>query len=600
MTLFPNRPMLLASCVITISLTLSACGGSGSSDSTSIPVSGNTVSGSTGSTGTGTTSASSGSTGLAFDYSGGFASASPSIHTSHEASFQGSAIQLIGASAVHQAGAAWYTQQQNIQSFTTDFTFQMATTAYGMTFTIQNSAAGLDATADANGLGYGVYSTQTGVDHSVAIKFDTTSDNSQTYLGATPSSTGLYLNGGPLMDLGFVPENDLVPASINLASGHIFAAHVVYDGSILTMVLKDTSTGTQTRVSWPVDIPTVVGSSTAYIGFTAGTVTAGAVDLLSWSYSSSYATQLSSPTFSATPGRYSSAQTVSLSADSGATIYYTTNGQAPTTSSTRYAGPISVDSSEVVQAIAVESGHTDSPVAVGNYQIASAGTPIINFPSGFASASNFIIPVGTAKFSGSQLQLTDGTRNLQTAAAWYAVPVNVRSFTTSFTLQMAPDIHAANGMTFVLQNQNPASTDSSSLYVTGGPAAVGYGQGGLGYQGLLNSVAIKFDPWAGSSSGNLSATGLYLNGATPGTANLSMIASGLSLWSGNPYSVTMTYDGTTLAMTVTDTVTHASFSNSWNIDIPGNVGGNTAYVGFTAGMGYVSAAYNVLSWTYAG
>jgi hypothetical protein len=46
------------------------------------------------------------------------------------------------------------------------------------------------------------------------------------------------------------------------------------------------------------------------------------------------------PTFSPAAGTYSSAQSVTISdATSGATIYYTTNGTTPTTSSTKYTGP---------------------------------------------------------------------------------------------------------------------------------------------------------------------------------------------------------------------------------------------------------------------
>jgi hypothetical protein len=60
-------------------------------------------------------------------------------------------------------------------------------------------------------------------------------------------------------------------------------------------------------------------------------------------------------------------------ATSGATIYYTTNGTAPTTSSTQYTGPITVSSTETLEAIAVTTGDTTSAVGFAAYTINSIG-----------------------------------------------------------------------------------------------------------------------------------------------------------------------------------------------------------------------------------
>ena len=178
------------------------------------------------------------------------------------------------------------------------------------------------------------------------------------------------------------------------------------------------------------------------------------------------------------------------------------------------------------------------------------------------------------------------------------------SFTTNFTLQFTnPN---ANGMTFTIQNHPQASSDSSILYVSGGPYAIGNNQSGLGYSGstggvggqnagLLNSAAVIFDLYNGSGS----LTGLYTNGAMPTGSSIDMKPSGLNLHSGNPFNVTLAYNGTTLAMTITDTKTRASYSKSWTIDIPNTVGGNTAYVGFTGATGGQTANQNVVSWTYS-
>ncbi len=76
------------------------------------------------------------------------------------------------------------------------------------------------------------------------------------------------------------------------------------------------------------------------------------------------------PTFSPAPGTYTSKQSVTLSTTTpGSTIYYTTDGSSPTTSSAQYSGPIAVNGSEVIEAVAVAQGYTSSGMARGDYVI---------------------------------------------------------------------------------------------------------------------------------------------------------------------------------------------------------------------------------------
>jgi hypothetical protein len=82
---------------------------------------------------------------LVFSFPNGFASAASVIQTGASAQISGALELSLSAAGGHQAGAAWYMTQQNIQSFTTDFTFQQDPSAVGMTFCVQSrrQSAGL-------------------------------------------------------------------------------------------------------------------------------------------------------------------------------------------------------------------------------------------------------------------------------------------------------------------------------------------------------------------------------------------------------------------------------------------------------------------------
>jgi Chitobiase/beta-hexosaminidase C-terminal domain len=75
-------------------------------------------------------------------------------------------------------------------------------------------------------------------------------------------------------------------------------------------------------------------------------------------------------------GTFSAAQTVSISDSTAAsTIYYTTDGTTPTSSSPVYSAPFSLNSATTVQAIATASGYSDSSAASSSFKFRTgAGT----------------------------------------------------------------------------------------------------------------------------------------------------------------------------------------------------------------------------------
>ena len=530
----------------------------------------------------------------------------------------------IGVPAVamsHAGGAGWYKTQQNISTgFTTNFTFAIPVmtsipTGTGIAFVVQNGGNngnpegfyGVNYVGDANLQGYGWYdlSGQYQPTNSIAIVLILSAQNGtvQDYkTGGTPATIGLYLNGGSKGV--FIPEQDIRPFGLSFYAGDLMAATVVYDGSTITMVFQDTVTSGQARFTWPLNIPSAIGGDMAWVGFTgANSPSSAQINTInSWNYTAAVATRLATPTLSPAGGSYGSSQTVTISYPAGSTCYYTTNGLAPTSASTQYTGPITVSANEYVQAIAIQTGYTDSFVGAANYLISSADT--INFGSGFSSASNLIIPTGNAQFSGSVIELVTSGASFGNGAAgnaWYVAPVPIGTFSTVFTLQFSSN---QTGATFIIQNQNPTSSDSTALMVSGGPLGIGGYGTGMGYSfppgtgtdanGFQNSVAVTFNNIGGANS-----TGVYTNGELPTGSDTTI--SGVSFNSGHPIQVTLAYNGTALTVAFEDTTTSATagpYTLSSSINIASIVGGSTAYVGFGAGTNYVYANLSLNSWTF--
>ena len=79
---------------------------------------------------------------------------------------------------------------------------------------------------------------------------------------------------------------------------------------------------------------------------------------------------------------------------------------------------------------------------------------------------------------------------------------------------------------------------------------------------------------------------------------IDLTGSGINLHSGDTMDANIAYDGEALTLTITDTVTNATWSHPWVINIPSTIGANSAYVGFTAGTGGLSATQQILNWTF--
>jgi hypothetical protein len=143
---------------------------------------------------------------------------------------------------------------------------------------------------------------------------------------------------------------------------------------------------------------------------------------------------VATPTFAPAAGTYSSAQHVTISCTTaGAKIYYTTNGSTPTTSSTVYAGAITVSATETVKAIASASGDQQSNVGSAAYTIGAAPAPVVATPTfapaagTYSSAQSVTISCTTA---GAKIYYTTNGATPTTSSTVYAGAIAVSATET--------------------------------------------------------------------------------------------------------------------------------------------------------------------------
>ncbi len=281
--------------------------------------------------------------------------------------------------------------------------------------------------------------------------------------------------------------------------------------------------------------------------------------------------QAAAPTFSPAAGTYSAAQNVAItSATSGASIRYTTDGSTPSeTHGTIYSGPVDINSTTTLEAIAYASGLTDSNVTSGAYTIAivnpPASAPVFSPAAGtYSAAQNVTI---TSATGGASIRYTtDGSTPSETAGTLYSGPVNIAKTTTLKAIAYAA------GFT--------DSTVTSGTYTIGQPPTLNFEAESLSYTGSGATTSVQTD--TNSSGGKWvelagNSTGDHIDFIVPnvpaGTYQLKME------WKGNNSRgiLQLSVDGTNLGSTLdqyasgqtypTTTFGNVTFSSAGNHDV---------------------------------
>ncbi len=163
-----------------------------------------------------------------------------------------------------EARSAFYNTAQSIGNWSATFTYQATqpggfALADGVTFMLQNQ--GLTALGSGGG-GLGM----AGITPSADVEFNV--------YGGHTIGTAFETNGAN-------SQNYMTTGAVNLASGDPILVSLSYSGSLLTETLKDLTTSATFSTSYTTDLASVLGSGTAFVGFTGGTGLGTSVQVIS-------------------------------------------------------------------------------------------------------------------------------------------------------------------------------------------------------------------------------------------------------------------------------------------------------------------------------
>jgi hypothetical protein len=262
------------------------------------------------------------------------------------------------------------------------------------------------------------------------------------------------------------------------------------------------------------------------------------------------------PTFSPSAGTYTSTQTVTMSdITPGATVYYTTNGTAPTTSSTVYSSPITVSTSETIEAIAAASGYTSSAVASAAYtiNIPVAAMPTFSPAAGtYASAQTVTISDAT---SGATIYYTTNGTTPTTSSTVYSGPITVASTETIQAIAEASGYtnSAVASSTYTITAAAPSFTLSAS------PGSVSVAQDSSGTSTITVNAVGGFAGTVSLATSGLPSgvTTSFAAGSAAGTQVVTIAANALTAVTSSPVTVAVTGTSgtltanTSIALTIT-------------------------------------------------
>ncbi|AIF83549.1 putative xylanase/chitin deacetylase [Candidatus Nitrososphaera evergladensis SR1] len=142
--------------------------------------------------------------------------------------------------------------------------------------------------------------------------------------------------------------------------------------------------------------------------------------------SETYTFDTTPPTVTASPpgGLYNTAQSVTLTASESSTIYYTTDGQTPTTFSPVYSSPIQISSNTDLKFFAKDTAGNEGLVVVETYVIDTVPPSVTASPPGGVYNASQSVTL-TASKPGSTIYYTTDGSTPSTNSTVYSAPIPI-------------------------------------------------------------------------------------------------------------------------------------------------------------------------------
>jgi autotransporter-associated beta strand protein len=294
---------------------------------------------------------------------------------------------------------------------------------------------------------------------------------------------------------------------------------------------------------------------------------------------------LSSPMFSLPGGSYVGAQSVTITADTGSTIYYSLDGHDPTDASPHAAPPIigvnvPVNATTTLKAFARKSGLADSPVNAATYAIVSNARWNVAGNGNWSEASKWLsqaIPDGagavvdffTFPQTASTTVTLDSNRTVGAITFGNASPIDWNlNATNGGILNLAasatPAITVNDSITATISapiagTQGLSKTGTGTLTLTAANTFSGGTSVNEGTLRIGDSGTLGTGTYAGAIANNgalvyASSTNQTFSGAISGSGTLTHTGSGTLTLSGtNNYSGATTVDAGKLVFSKTST-----------------------------------------------